>query len=525
MATPHARLSTALFAAALLGAPAARADGTAEQAQHAALPEGTFLAPDGLRSFRETYDAGTRPRRRTPHYFRAVLEQGAILGIGTAYYWIRPEINKTDWDFPNYATRMSNFKPTFDTNLHVTNNILHPMAGSFYYGFARLNGLSIPVSIGYSFVTSAVFEFFLEWLEKASINDLIMTPMGGFAPGEFFVHFGDYLHSAPKGGKWTHQTTTWTLGLPHSLHKGEPFAPGAHELPPDDLGFSSYYTHKFQVLLGSARTTDDVGKLGQSTDLRVEAQMIAMPGFLLPGRFGVTFTDGNFTEARLHGALGNGLGLSVDLFFDAALAGRYGQHIAVVDGVREGRASMFAIDTSMRFSERRLGNHYDAYAMAHLIGPAFKLWSVHGDFTAKLEGATHPDFATMYSLAFERFRGTFGDDGVKSYLKQKGSYYGIGWSGRLEGSLSYGPVELASRAFVGTYSSIDRWDRFDERVTRNLHQTDQVAELEAWVGVTTPRLPLHSRIYVQHFGRRSTMDPVHFQQWDRRLGILVGARF
>jgi hypothetical protein len=488
----------------------------------ATLPHGTFLADDGLRSFRETYDAGARPRRRERHYLRAVLEEGAVLGVGTAYYWIRPEINKTDWDFPDYATRMSNLRPTFDTNLHVTNNVLHPLAGSFYYGFARLNGLSIPESIGYSFATSAVFEFFLEWLEKASVNDLIMTPMGGFAPGEFFLHLGDYFNSAPRADGWLRKASGLAFGLPHRLHGGESFTPGAHRLPPDALGYSSYYTHRFDLLLGAGRAVNDAGSVGQTLELRVEARMIAMPGFLRPGRFSTGFGDGNFTDARFHAAVGNGLGESFDLFFDANLAGRYAQNVAVVDGQREGRASMIALDTSMRFADRRFGHRYDGYAMAHLLGPAFKLWSVHGEFTARLEGATHPDFATMFSPAFLEWRRRYGDAGVKSSLQQKDLYYGYGWSGRLEGAVGYGRFELGSRAFLGAYGSIDRWDRFQDRVTRKTHLEDRITELEAWVGWSVPRLPVHLRVYTQHFGHDSRLEPVRWTRWDRRVGLLFG---
>lgn len=532
MSIAYSRPLFALIAALGLGLTGAdaRADGSAEHggATHVeagAPPEGTFLAADGLRSFRETYAAGTRPRRREPRYFRAVLEQFGILAIGTAYYWIRPEINKEDWDFPDYKTRMSNFTPTFDTNLHVTNNILHPTAGSFYYGFARLNGLSVPVALGYSITTSAMFEFFLEWLEKASVNDLIMTPMGGWAPGEFFVHLGEYFNSAPGGGKWTHKTSGWFLGLPHHLHKGEAFSAGSHEMPADSLGYSSYYSHRFATLLGTSRVTNEDDKLGQSYELRVEAEVTSIPGFLRPGRFSTWFSDGDFTEARMHAAVGRASGLSVDLFFDANVAGHYGQNIAIVDGVRKGRAAMFAIDTSMKFSDRRLANRYDGYAMANLVGPAFKLYAVQGKFLAKLEGATHPDFATMYSLAFPEWRAQFGDEGTKSALKDKGYYYAYGWSGRLRGTLSYNGLELGTRAFFGTYGSIDRWDRFQDKVTRDVHQTDQVTELEAWVGYTTPRFPLHTRLYAEHFGRQSNMEPVRLGQWDRRFGILVGAQF
>jgi hypothetical protein len=296
-------------------------------------------------------------------------------------------------------------------------------------------------------------------------------------------------------------------------------------MPADSLGFSSFYTHRFALLLGLGSETNEEAHHGQSVDFRAEAELMAVPGFLRPGRFGFTFDDGNFTEARAHISGGHGLGLSVDIFFDANLAGHYGQDIAMIDGHRYGRAAMFAVDSSMKFSERRLGDRYDAYAMADLIGPAFKLWWLYDDFVARFEGATQPDFASIYSLAFPQWAAQFGTEGVKSVLKEQGYYYAYGWSGRLRGTLAYRGFELGSRAFYGTYGSIDRWDRFQERVTRDQHLTDQITELEGWIGYNTRGIPLHTRLYVEHFGHHSTMEPYSVGQWDRRFGILIGAQF
>lgn len=512
-----------------LGAPFARADGSDEHARtsqttHDPAP-GTFVADDWLRSFRETYAAGEKPHRREPHYLRAGLEQLIVLAAGTTYYWVRPEPNKADWDYSSLGDRMANLEVTFDTNLHVTNSLLHPIAGGLYYGFARVNGLSIPAAFAYSAATSAAFEFLLEIYEKPSINDLILTPTGGMTMGEFFLHLGEYASSAPGGGKWGHKAASWVLGMPQHLHMGEPFSAGKLEMPADSLGFSSFYTHRFATLLGVARSTSEDGRIGDSLDLRLEGELAAVPGLLRPGRFGFTFSDGNFTETRMHFARGHGTGLSVDVFFDANLAGLYRQNVGVVDGVRRGSAMMLAVDSSLKFSERRLGNRYDAYAVANLIGPAFKLWAVYGDLVATLDGATQPDFASIYSIAFSQWATQFGTEGTKSVLQKEAYYYAYGWSGRLRGTVAYRGVELGSRAFFGTYGSIDRWDRFQENVTRDPHLTDQVTELEAWIGLTTPTIPFHGRIFAEHFGRHGNMESVSMGRWDRRVGIMLGAQF
>lgn len=510
-----ARIAAAsLFASLAVAAPSARAE---------RLPEDTYLDDDGdLRPFRETYQLNAKPGRREPKYFRAGLEQLIVLGAGTAYYWIRPEINKQDWDFPDYATRMSNLQPTFDTNLFSTNHLLHPAAGAAYYGFARINGLSIPVALGYSFASSAVFEFLLEWLEKASINDLVFTPMGGFAAGEFFVHMSEYFNAAPK--RMPHQHVGGVVfGWPHHLHG---IANSPSTLPADRLGFSSLYWHRFDALFGGVYLQNDKGGHDFLTELTLGAKFVSIPGFLRPGRFTHHFSDGEFTEAKANFVIGDSKQFVGGVMFDANLAGKYSQDIYISEyGKPVGRASMIAINSAMRFLDRRPLRRHDAYAMAHLIGPAFKLWGVHGDFTALLEGATHVDFASIQALPYEQYKLQFGAEGTKSVLQDQGYMFALGWSGWLRGTLQLGGFEVSARAFLGTYGSIDRWDRFQEKVTKNPHHTDKVAELEGYIAMKLPRTPAQVRLYTEHIGRESNMPPLTVRRWDRRYGLAIGLRF
>jgi hypothetical protein len=486
--------------------------------------EGAFLAEDGPRSFRKTWLDHAKPGRREPKYLRATLEQGIILGLGTAYYWIRPELNKEDWDFPDYGTRINNLTPTFDTNLHVTNNILHPASGTFYYGFARLNGLSVPVSLAYSFGSSAMFEFLLEFLEKVSINDLIQTSMGGWAPGEFFTHFSEYVHSAPKPNA-LHKVGGVLFGLPHHLHGIADAPDPAQPLPADNLGLSTFYWHRFDATFGAFYTHNDLGDKDVLHDFTARAQLVAIPGFLRPGKFKHPFSDGEFTEARLKMSVGDSKQYAASLFIDATLAGHYAQDIQLVNGQPRGRAWMIGVNTAYHFVDRRPFRRHDGWGMGHLLGPAFKLYALRGNLLASIEGATHFDFASIHALAYPDFVEQYGKDGTKTILQMQGYYFALGWSGWLRGTIEVGPFELMMRSFLGTYGSIDRWDRFQESVTKDNHHTDTIAELESWASVKVPKVPIVIRGFAEHIGRTSTMDPLTVHRWERRYGLVVGLRF
>ncbi len=58
------------------------------------------------RPFRESYDAWFSAVRREPRYLRAAGESVVLVGIGTAYYWVDPLANRTDWDFPTLGAKL-----------------------------------------------------------------------------------------------------------------------------------------------------------------------------------------------------------------------------------------------------------------------------------------------------------------------------------------------------------------------------------------------------------------------------------
>lgn len=71
----------------------------------------------------------------------------------------------------------------FDTNSFSTNQIAHPYHGSLFFNAARSNGFSFWGSAGFTVAGSFMWECCLE-REPQSINDLLMTTLGGLAVGE-----------------------------------------------------------------------------------------------------------------------------------------------------------------------------------------------------------------------------------------------------------------------------------------------------------------------------------------------------
>jgi Domain of unknown function (DUF3943) len=519
-------LTCLLTATAYAELPIARAPTTAftlEQGQLVepsparAPPEGFYFDPKrGRAPFQPEYDRWFGDERRPPHYGRAALELGGVLAVGTTYYWIVSDPNKVDWDYVDIGDRATHVDVKFDNNMFRTNFLLHPLAGTMTYWLSRVNGLDIYWAIANSALSSATFEFVLEWLEKPSINDLVVTPVGGIAGGEFFFHLGDYLNSAFGRDNAFQRALAFSLGLPEAIHHPLDGVESAPPATPDALGYSSAYWHRFGLGFGAASVTNDSGARAEVYDLVFDVDLVAMPGFLRPGTFGVAFHQGNFTEGHLRTSVNGGLLKDADLRIAANLVGHYAQDWQGAEGTLRGSASMLAASVEMRYVDRWLLGRRDQFSIFHFLGPSAKAWlSPGGGLMAKTEGRLHLDLAGIRSPAYEKLAREEGSVGTKSVLQLQNYYQGLGASGRLSGSLGFAGVEMGGYVAYGTYRSIDGLDRYYS--PRDATNTDQILELGVGAKFEPPSEPLMLRIGWDEIQHRSAMGSVSVPFVDRRI--------
>ena len=171
----------ALAGALVLGitAPAA-ADSPCQLGELGCVLDGDGATIDADAAYRDTVARGES------HWLRAAIEEGLLLGAGTAWYWIDRERQVADWDFPSLKQRFNFEAWRLDSNPFPINFFGHAFNGAGFHLLARSNDLSLPAALGYGFATSMVWEYALEFREKISINDVILTPIAGLTGGEFF---------------------------------------------------------------------------------------------------------------------------------------------------------------------------------------------------------------------------------------------------------------------------------------------------------------------------------------------------
>jgi hypothetical protein len=78
--------------------------------------------------------------------------------------------------------------PQWDDDVYWLNYLAHPYWGAAYYVRARERGFDERSAFWYSAAMSAAFEFGAEALfEQPSLQDLVVTPVGGVILGEYFM--------------------------------------------------------------------------------------------------------------------------------------------------------------------------------------------------------------------------------------------------------------------------------------------------------------------------------------------------
>lgn len=104
--------------------------------------------------------------------------------------------------------------PVWDKDPHVINYVLHPYWGASYFVRARERGLTNSESFFYAALMSSAYEFGVESLvEKASIQDLIVTPVAGALLGQYFMRVRNDIRNREKQTGKRRTRDKWILAL------------------------------------------------------------------------------------------------------------------------------------------------------------------------------------------------------------------------------------------------------------------------------------------------------------------------
>ncbi len=486
--------------------------------ERAVVPQGCYLDIDRkLRNSSEVYDA--RLSALKPFHLLTLGELSLFLGAGALWYAIDNDRNLADFDFPSWEQRFSGEAWTFDNNHFPINFIGHPLSGGMYYAMPRANDHAVWVASSYALMTSFLWEFVIEFREKVSVNDLLITFGAGVTIGEFGHKLWRYTSGIPMKSTVVQDFLAATLGFPVSVKRAIEGEPQAVEGPYDEHGFSNQIGQRLEA--GYRVRLHDYGKRVTTHGVRLGGRLSSIPGDGRPGDFSLFFHEADIVELWLAGGGGNNA-REWDLRSDMQVLGLYGQRI---DTSGNGYSGVLALNMGYRFLFQDFDGYNDRLGIAHFpgIGTDFRLRA--GPIALRTYWRMNPDFAGVHAAAFPAWRdAAVGDDDTeKTILRKRGYYFAWGLSSRFGGKLQLGPVDLSAAGRIGVYDSQEGLDRNQRDITLDVNATDRVLEFESQVGFTVPTTRFRLGIGWGITDRRSRVADIQVDRSIQTWTLGVGA--
>jgi hypothetical protein len=458
-------------------------------------------------------DAPTPPAAAYP--LRAAVETAALMTIGTIWYWRSPSSQSSDWDlrfdWPSWRRKIDLQAVRFDSNLFQTNAISHPISGHWYYHASRDNGLSLGQSYLSAFVASTFWEYFVEFRELPSLNDMIMTPAGGAVLGESAYRLGRYFAAGPptllnRLGAWIFTPIASVNDLMTRRRTAVPPRTGDHRL-----------------WLGLGQASSEVASNPRRQELSLSAggAIIAHPGYRRPGDGAAAVAPGSWSGIALRLLVDRGQGVQgFALRSNTLYGGRYLKHYIDLDGPR-GWGLLLGLGGTFSYEVRDLNPGTDRVASVGLLGPMTELAFDESWFHLRLSASAHYSFALLQSLAYALHADALSRQTIKTSLHDGGYYYGHGLTGTAALRLRLAAVELALTQDLGLFRSLEGRDRFQEKLDHDFALTEERA---AWSALASLRLfggPVWLTGQLETLRRRS-----HLLAWtthvdETRLGLSV----
>jgi hypothetical protein len=420
-----------------------------------------------------------------PERLQAWIGIVAILGIGTGWYWI-DDRNIADWDKPSLKQRLTGEAWRMDNNWFPMNFVYHPWTGASHYAVSRASHLGAIESALNSTLGSSLWEYVLEFNEKISINDMIVTPGAGITLGEFGHKLNGYLNTAPhpSAGK---QALAWILGpgvtLDRAIHGAPPPTPG----PLDRLGYSSAIWHDFRFSYSVGAVDDGRSDRPALHAYEARGTLVSIPGYLRPGRLRRFFSDADVTSLAMSiEQSSRGAGFRIDS--DTAFLGWLVQDLGY-GSQPKGYASVIGLHAGYDYATSH-GVFHEDFSAVHFPSLGWDLHTRGLGLSADLGLRAQLDFAGIGPPAYPLWKRAHPDAREKSILRKQQYYYAWGGSTEARAAVSAGPVRLSSELFLGAYDSIEGLDRTQHLVTDDVDAKDRLVEQTTRLEIQVPESPI-----------------------------------
>lgn len=460
---------------------------------------------------------------------RAIGTIVGILGLQVGNYWIGKDLNAPDWEmswsWPSWEKKLiAGEGMSLDTNYFDTNAVMHPFGGALYYMAGRGNYLGVPESFALSVAASVAWEYFAEYREKVSINDLIITPVAGLALGEPLHQLSMFFAAGrgPVAGALAVVTSPFRA-LSDWIEEGS--AERTRRL--DALGLPADTWHRFDLFAGVAAVAPGDQLRAAEAQIGVSAELLDIPEYERPAAAERPLPPGAATRISVQASLGGGDLTRFDFASRAGLGGYFWQDLRQARGGLSGYNLSVGAAMGFGYATQRWDDGWvDKLGIANALGLTADLGLYHRGLRLRAGVGVSGDFAAITSAALAEYESLNGSDGIKTVLDTRRYYFALGATLRPGISVGYRGVEVGGETHWQAFDSIEGLDRFQRNVTRDIDVHDQRVLHRAWASYTVPgdRLKL-TWLSLEHRSRSGRAGGIDAARAETRALIGVSALF
>lgn len=451
----------------------------------------------------EPADATDRAFRYTSSvpkdYVRAAIQEVLVIGGGLVEYGLNTnnaEDQNLGYTWRDFRGKLVFDTVSFDNNRFGTNWLSHPGAGFLFYQAARSNRLSILESFAISFAAATLWELVAELREKVALNDMIATPISGFALGEASLQLGSFFHRSHN--KTAQLVGGWIFAPVKSLDDRFDRLTPLPASRVDDIGLDDDGWHQFTIGGSAGVTKQRDGRAWSDGRIEARTRIVTLPGYAREGDHAGAFVAGDVSTLHVSATTSNGGLVDLDVGGSVMPAGWYMQH-ATVDrrGRLRGQGLLAGLLVDAEYTHhdwaRSAGGPPNLIANVD-AGLGFEHALHAGPLVLRTKADALFAFAGVESFALAAYKRAHGDDGLTSVLARWGYHHATGASLRPRLEATIGAFDASAAMRIDLFRAIKGFDVEGTAGTREeVAPTDSRTVARATLGASPSR---HVRLHV-----------------------------
>lgn len=436
---------------------------------------------------RQAYEIFIDESEKNKDYMRAGVEMAVALGLGAWGYYLSEDEMKVDWDFPTWGdsikSKIDGSAYRFDDNSFVINRD-HAFAGMIYYQIARSSGLNTMESFLVDLAGSTIWEAVVEYREVLSLNDQVVTVVGGFVIGEALFQISNYLRA--PGQNLFKQTIGSLLNFPSGVNSGwDKFRNNKN---------AKQIAHFKQVQTGhveigalykyTSKVAPDTNRNAHGGFLKGE--IVSIPMYEDVGQFKGVLKNTAFSDFLFEGSFKDGADEYL-LLSKVAFAAYYEKNLGR-DGSGNLQGYNFWVGPASGVTFQNLfvkqnpdEKLRDFQGTVHVLGGMMRVTGYKNGFKLTTDFEIYGNFAMIRSFQISAYKEANGPDGLYDVLAQKDYYYAVGSTTRGQVVVEYGNWGVGFGYSHNSFSNVDDYYRNQELVTKHLELSDTIDQVEAFV--------------------------------------------